>query len=84
MRPVHMQTIAEMADLPDGIPEWDEDAEIASTRLLVISSDGGLLYYCLSPDLDPGQVALVYEGDIDPKDFGSELDKLMMARLDGW
>jgi hypothetical protein len=80
-RPRHMETLASLADSPEGVPDWDEEADILSTRLLQISSDGGILSYCLSPNLEPGQVALVYEGDIDPKDFGSELDDLMFSRL---
>jgi len=83
-RPRDMETIAERADFPDGVPGWDEDADIASTRLVIISSDGGILFYCLSPDLGPSRVALVYEGDIDPQDFGVQFDELMMAGLDGW
>ncbi|MFF0150794.1 hypothetical protein [Micromonospora sp. NPDC005203] len=80
-RPEQMLTLAEMADYPDGIPGWDEDSDISSTRLLRISSDGGLLFYCLSPDLPPGDLALVYEGDVDPRDLGAELDELMTQRL---
>ncbi|MEU8328383.1 hypothetical protein [Micromonospora sp. NPDC048839] len=80
-RPEQMLTLAEMADYPDGIPGWDEDSDISSTRLLRISSDGGLLFYCLSPDLPTGEVALVYEGDVDPRDLGTELDELMTQRL---
>jgi hypothetical protein len=74
-----MDTLANLSDWPEGIPDWE--ADIASTRLLQISTDGGILCYCLSPDLAPGQVALVYEGDVDPQDFGAELDQLMMSRL---
>lgn len=81
VRPAQMLTLAEMADYPEGIPGWDEDADISSTRLLRISSDGGILFYCLSPDLSPGEVALVYEGDVDPRNLGIELDDLMVQRL---
>jgi hypothetical protein len=79
VRPRHMETLADVSDWPEGIPDWE--ADIASTRLLQITTDGGILSYCLSPDLAPGQIALVYEGDVDPQDFGSELDDLMMSRL---
>ncbi len=79
-RPRYMQTLAEVAEFPDGIPGWEENAGISSTRLLQITTDGGILSYCLSPDIGPGQIALVYEGDIDPMDFGRELDRLMMSR----
>jgi hypothetical protein len=80
-RPRHMETLAALADSPEGVPDWDEEADILSTRLLQISTDGGILGYFLSPDIAPGQVALVYEGDIDPQDFGAELDKLLISRL---
>jgi hypothetical protein len=37
-------------------------------------------YYCVSPDLPPGQAVEVYEGQpYDPEDFGSLLDKVMIA-----
>src|SRR4051812_26557252 len=77
LRPAHMEIFAHMADWPEGIPGW-EDAAVASTRLLVIGMDEGLMYWCVSPDLGPGQVAVIYEGDVDPKDAGPELDELMM------
>ncbi|UQA96891.1 hypothetical protein [Streptomyces halobius] len=81
-RPMEMGTIAELADFPDGVPGWDDDARIPSTRLLQITTDGGILKYCLSPDIAVGKIALVYEGDIDPKDFGQELDELLMSRFE--
>lgn len=81
-RPVHMVSLARFAGFPEGIPGWDEDGRITSTRLLRITSDGGNLHYCLSPDLAPGDIALVYEGDIDPADFGTTLDELMMSRFE--
>lgn len=79
--PAHMRTLAEIAGQPDGIPGWDEEAGIASTRLVLVASDGGLLRLCLSPDLAPDQVALVYEGDVDLQDFGVELDDVMVSRV---
>ena len=82
-RPMHMDTLANLADFPEGIPDWDVDDKIASTRLLQITTDGGILYYCVSPDLAPGEVALVYEGDVDAQDLGESLDGLMMRRFEG-
>ncbi|MFF0154008.1 hypothetical protein [Micromonospora sp. NPDC005203] len=79
MAPSDMQTLAERADFPEGIPGWEDGDDISSTRLLVITKDSGNLHYCLSPDLDLGQVALVYEGDIDPLDLAPELDNLMAS-----
>lgn len=96
MRPEYFETIAERADCPEGIPGWmdgyeddsalDYDGEpykrIDSTRLGVFAKDEGHLFYCASPDLEVGQVTLVYDGDTDPpKDFGAELDELMTRRL---
>lgn len=80
-RPTDMATLAERAGSPDGIPGW-EHADISSTRLMQITSDGGILRYCLSPDLEAGKIALVYEGDIDSKEFGQELDELLMSRME--
>ncbi|MFC4535769.1 hypothetical protein [Sphaerisporangium dianthi] len=80
-RPVSMDTLANLADYPDGVPGW-EDAEMSTTRLVQIATDGGHLYYCLSPDLSPGEIALIYEGDIDRQDFSAQLDELMMSRLE--
>lgn len=77
MRPRHINTLAILADYPDGIEGWDEEASISSTRLLRIASNGGNLDYCVSPDLPVDQVALVYAGDVDPQDLGTELDELM-------
>ena len=82
-RPAEMMTIAEIADYPEGIPDWMDDADIESTRLLRLTSDGGILFHCLSPDLPVGQVALVYEGDVDPQDFGPVIDGLLTGRLTG-
>jgi hypothetical protein len=80
MQPAYMQTLADLAGCAEGIPDWDE--EIPSTRLLRIAKDSGNLEYCVSPDLHLGKVALVYEGDIDPQDFGPEFDDLMTRRYE--
>ncbi|MEU4530620.1 hypothetical protein AB0F49_20535 [Micromonospora ureilytica] len=77
-----MNTYAEWAEEPDGLVDWDEEQEIASTRLLVITSNGTNLLYCLSPDLPTGTIALVYEGDIDPQPFGASIDALMLRPLE--
>ncbi len=82
MHPRYMQTIAEMAGEPDGFADWDEVQEIASTRLLRVASDGGMVHYCVSPDLEADQLAIVFEGDIDPTHYGVALDSLLMVGLD--
>lgn len=87
MHPADMQTIAAMAGYPDGLPGWAEaDAaetgRIASNRLLRITKDSGNLLLCVSPDLPDGDAALVYEGDVDPQEFGSALDELMASAFD--
>jgi hypothetical protein len=84
MRPAYMLTYAAMAGFDGPIPGWDDEDDpdrILSTRLMQVTNDGGLLSYCTSPDLPHGSVALIYEGDIDPKDFGSEFDELLTERL---
>ena len=80
-RPAALGTLAELAGFPDGIPGWDDDMEIPSNRLWCFATDGGQARYCLSPDLPPGEVALVYQGDIEPMDLGRALDDLMTSRL---
>lgn len=75
--PVHQVTLAELAESPDGIPGW-ADSRIPSTRLLIVGTDEGLMFYCVSPDLDADQLAVVYEGDIDPQPAGNALDELLM------
>ncbi|HSV67502.1 MAG TPA: hypothetical protein VLJ59_16555 [Mycobacteriales bacterium] len=70
------------SDEPD--PDWDEGQPLSSARMTFIGKDGGLTHYCVSPDLPPGQVALVYEGEIDPGlQFGPALDDCMMGRFEG-
>lgn len=82
MHPRYMQTIAEMAGDPDGLADWDEVQEIASTRLLRVTSNGGWVHYCVSPELETDQLAIVFEGDIDPTHYGTALDELLMRRLE--
>ncbi|MFF0152944.1 hypothetical protein [Micromonospora sp. NPDC005203] len=76
-----MSTYAEWAEEPDGLVDWDEEQEIASTRLLVVTTNGTNLFYCLSPDLPTGTIALVYEGDIDPQPFDASIDALLLCPL---
>jgi hypothetical protein len=82
MPPRLMQTIAEQAGEPGGLEDWDSEQDIVSTRLVVVTTNGGPVDYCVSPDLDPGELAVVYEGDIDPTPYGTALDALLMRRLD--
>ncbi len=81
--PEYMQTLAEFADTPEGIPGWDEGGRISSTRLLRVATDGGLMNYCVSPDLPAEHVALVYEGAIEPREFGPAIDPLMLSYFAG-
>jgi hypothetical protein len=48
---------------------------------VLIATDGGLLRLCLSPDLAAGEVALVYECDVERRELGTEFDELMVSRL---
>jgi hypothetical protein len=82
-RPSGMLTYAAWGGFDGPIPGWDDDADISSTALMFVTRDSGLLHYCVSPELPPGSVALVYEGDIDVKpDIAHELDQLMAERFD--
>jgi hypothetical protein len=81
--PKLVRTLAERAGGPDGIPGWDGEGRISSTRLVRVATNGALLDYCVSPDLPAGRLALVYEGDIDPQDAGEALDALMLSGFDG-
>ena len=77
--PEAMETIAEMAEIVDTIETSDDDGEeIATDRLLVIATDGGLTNYCVCPDA-PGQIMVLYEGDLMRSDFATELDELMVS-----
>ena len=82
MHPRYMQTIAEQVGEPGGFPDWDDAQEIASTKLLIVTTNGSTLYYCISPDIQAGELALVYEGDIDPAPCGRALDELFLQRLE--
>lgn len=73
-----MTTFAEYAESPDGLPGWDDDSPVRSTRLLRVATNGGGLEYCVSPDLPAGTLALVYEGDVDPQPFGEGFDEFLM------
>jgi hypothetical protein len=82
-----MRTIAAIADCPDGIPGWAEadfaeTGRIASNRLLRVTTDGGNLMLCVSPDLPAGRAALVYEGDVETREFGPAFDALMISAFD--
>lgn len=82
-RPGWMLTYAAWGGFDGPIPGWDDHGRIPSTELMFVTRDSGLLHYCVSPQLPPGSVALVYEGDIDVKpDITSELDQLMAERFD--
>ncbi|WP_433392671.1 hypothetical protein [Micromonospora sp. KLBMP9576] len=82
VHPRHMQTIAEQAGEPDGLADWDEEQDIASTRLLLVASNGGMVNYCVSPELGADELAIVFEGDIDPTPYGEALDRLLIRRLE--
>jgi hypothetical protein len=82
-RPTGMLTYAAWGGFDGPIPGWDDDGRIPSTELMFVTRDSGLLHYCVSPQLPPGSVALVYEGDIDVKPgIAGELDQLMAERFD--
>ena len=86
MAPAGMKTLAESVGPPLRESGWEvgygED-KIHSSRLLWLTRDYGELLYCTSPDLPPGTLTLVYDGDVDPpKDFWQSLDALLGERWD--
>jgi hypothetical protein len=81
--PSGMLTYAAWGGFDGPIPGWDDHSRISSTGLMFVTRDSGLSHYCVAPELPPGSVALVYEGDIDIKpDIARELDQLMAERFD--
>lgn len=83
VQPARMTTYAEWSGFDDPAEEWDQEGEISSTRFMFVTKDSGLLILCVSPDLQDGKVALIYEGDIDSReDFGPALDNLMTSRFE--
>lgn len=82
VQPRNMVTFAEWVGFDDPAEDWDREGEISSTRFMFVTKDSGLLNLCVSPDLPPGKVALIYEGDIDPEDFGPALDNLMTSSFE--
>jgi len=78
VRPSHMDTFAGWAGFDGPIPGWDEDAAIGSTRLMVVTKDSGLLYYCTTPDRPANTMVLVFEGDVDDRhEFHTAMDELL-------
>ncbi|TEA07978.1 hypothetical protein [Mycobacteroides salmoniphilum] len=80
-QPSYMSTFAAWAGWPTGIPDWDRPDVIASTDMLWLTANGGDTALCTSPDLEIGQVAVLFENDIDIADLGTELDQLMLRPL---
>ncbi len=81
-RPSEMETLAESADSPDGVEDWDETHDIGSTRLLIVAREGELMRYCVSPDAEPDHLIEVYEGDAYPRLIWECLDALLMLRFE--
>ncbi len=83
--PRWMRTFAEWAELDDdAIEQWDDESSVSVTRMTLVTTNGSLLHYCVSPDAPPGRMLLVYEGDVDDRqDFGEALDELMSGRFAG-
>lgn len=85
IRPALMRTFSDrfLGNNHAAIADWDDNSKISSTRLVFVTSNGSLLYYCASPDLPPGKIALIYEGRVDTKeDFSTALDELMSSRFE--
>lgn len=78
--PRYMQTMAEIVNTlasKEGFERW---SGIPADRVLIISTNGGSLSYCICPDT-PGKLVLLFEGDVDPLEFFEELDKLLVQNL---
>lgn len=81
MVPRSMETLAERLGAPDGFDDWDDGAEIPSTRLLFVTTEDHYLDYYVSPDLPAESIGIVFEGDLDAEDFAPELDRVMTAQF---
>ncbi len=77
-----MQTLAGRIRIPEAVEDFDDVNEIPAARLLVVAREGELMYYCVSPDAEPGQIVQFYEGDIDFRPFWPALDKIFLLRLE--
>lgn len=80
--PSDMTTMAQWAECPDGIPDWDgygwEDcAPIDSRRLLRVTGYGADYSLCVSPDLPAGQALAYSDGELHVRPFAAELDRIM-------
>jgi hypothetical protein len=80
-QPSYMSTFAQWTGWPQGIPDWNRDGVIDSTRQLWITYNGADSVYCTSPELSSGQVITYSEGDHAVMDFGPALDQLMLSAL---
>ena len=77
-----MRTLADRAATTVAVPGGDTEGRIPPDRLVRVATNGALLDYCASPDIPEGQLALVYEGDIDLQEAGAALDALMLSGFD--
>lgn len=78
IRPKYLRTLAGVLHATEDDADLWEGQDIPWTRLLVVAITG-TVYYCVSPDLPPGQAVQVADGQPDdPEDFGPLLDKAMM------
>jgi hypothetical protein len=80
--PREMLTMADRIGVPEAIEDFDDVNDIAAARLLVLAREGELMYYCVSPDAEPGEIVQFYEGDIDARPFWPALDKVFPLRLE--
>jgi hypothetical protein len=80
--PKYMRTLAGIGHFTEDDADLWDGQDIPWTRLLIVAI-ADTTYYCVSPDLPPGQAVQVYEGQPDdPEDFGPLLDKVMIASFE--
>jgi hypothetical protein len=79
-QPRHMRTMAQLLKRPSTVEAWNERSEITAERLLIITTDGGNMNFCICPE-EPGKLVVIYPGDLTRPDFFPELENLMVHNL---
>lgn len=76
-----MRTLADDFGDPDLVEMWNDDHEQRAERLLIVATRQPELRCCVSPDIPPETLALVYEGDVSAENADTEFDDLLCSRL---
>lgn len=59
---------------------WNERSKIPADQLLIISTDGGNMDFCICPEV-PGKLVVLHERDLTRPEFFTELDNLLVHNL---